>query len=106
MNMIPKLLLIVLLVLAFATDSRANPVSTTFTSHTVSSVLNNDGGWFGFDQKDVTVSVTAIVDERPTEHLHYKLFLTEIDPLWNSPSRCSNRQSTRARSSASLVSSS
>jgi hypothetical protein len=73
---VPKIigLLIALLVLAVATDSRANPITTTFTSHTATGVFNNDGGWFGFDQYDVTVSVTAIVDDPPTEHLHYKLF--------------------------------
>jgi len=78
----PKLigLLIALLVLVIATDSRANPITTTFTERTATGVDNNDGtALWAFDTYDVTVSVTATVDDQPTDFLHYRLFLTEED---------------------------
>lgn len=64
---------------ACAGIAHGNPVSTDFSAHSASGTFNNDGGYFGFSQYDVTVSVKAVVDALPTEHLHYRLHLVEVD---------------------------
>ncbi len=58
-------------------------VAQVFENNGTTSEYDNDGGWFGWSQYNVTASWTVIVDARPSETQHYLVTLWEDDVDWD-----------------------
>ncbi len=72
-----------LLLLVMAARPAAAQTYTSGLGNTVTSTFNNDGGFFGWEQRDVTVTHTIVASRQPAAVVYFDLLLIEIDSAFD-----------------------